>query len=102
MMYLAFKLFRKNIEENGFKCPKLKEHLRVLCTIYGLDMLKQDCGALYQSGYFSGPESKLVFEGLKVLIAKIRPQFIPLVEAMDIPDSILCSAIGNSYGDIYE
>lgn len=27
---------------------------------------------------------------------------IPLVEAFGYPDSVLVSAIGNSYGDIYE
>jgi len=32
----------------------------------------------------------------------IRPQMIPLLESMRIPDGQLTSAIGNSYGDIYE
>ncbi len=27
---------------------------------------------------------------------------IPLIEAWDLPDHLLVSAIGNSYGDIYE
>ena len=33
---------------------------------------------------------------------KLRPQMIPLVESWALPDSLLVSCIGNSYGDIYE
>ena len=33
---------------------------------------------------------------------KLRPQMIPLIESWEFPDSVLVSAIGNSYGDIYE
>lgn len=33
---------------------------------------------------------------------ELRPQMIPLIEATGFPDELLCSAIGNSYGDIYE
>lgn len=36
------------------------------------------------------------------IIAKIRPQLIPLVESYHISDNVLMSCIGNSYGDIYE
>jgi hypothetical protein len=36
------------------------------------------------------------------MMVKLRPQMIPLVEAIGIPDGQLTSAIGNSYGDIYE
>ena len=41
-------------------------------------------------------------EAIKYLLTVLRPQMIPLVEAYDHPDSILVSAIGNKYGDIYE
>ena len=34
--------------------------------------------------------------------ALIGMALIPLIEIIDIPDSIIVSAIGNSYGDIYE
>ena len=39
---------------------------------------------------------------LKQKIAEVRPQAINLIESIDVPDSTLNSAIGNSYGDIYE
>ena len=39
---------------------------------------------------------------LDLLIKELRPQLIPLAEIQMFPDEVLPSAIGNSYGDIYE
>jgi hypothetical protein len=39
---------------------------------------------------------------MDTLAQELRPQMIPLVEVCGFPDEVLCSAIGNSYGDIYE
>ena len=36
------------------------------------------------------------------LLTQLRPQAIPLSEIFVLPDWVLMSAIGNSYGDIYE
>lgn len=36
------------------------------------------------------------------MLLRIRPLAIPLIESIEIPDESICSAIGNSYGDIYE
>ena len=46
--------------------------------------------------------SSLILEGIKHLCKQIRPVALHLVECYEIDDSILQSAIGNSYGDIYE
>ena len=35
-------------------------------------------------------------------MTQIRPYAISIIEAYGIPDEVLVSAIGNSYGDIYE
>jgi hypothetical protein len=43
-----------------------------------------------------------LLEAQKQILAQVRPQVIPLVEALGVPDSYIVSAIGNSYGDIYE
>lgn len=39
---------------------------------------------------------------LEILIKKLRPMLIPLIESIAQPDCLLPSNIGNSYGDIYE
>lgn len=35
-------------------------------------------------------------------MAEMRPQFIPLVESLYLPDHLVPSVIGNEFGDIYE
>jgi len=39
---------------------------------------------------------------MKALNLKIRPVILPLVETFAMKDDTMLSAIGNSYGDIYE
>ena len=36
------------------------------------------------------------------MLNTLRPQIVSLAESFAVPDHVLCSAIGNSYGDIYE
>ena len=44
----------------------------------------------------------MILEAIKTVNLKIRPFAISLIESIKIPDEIVMSAIGNSYGDIYE
>jgi len=44
----------------------------------------------------------LILDSIKELLKLLRPQAIPLIELFEISDSMITSAIGNSYGDIYE
>lgn len=39
---------------------------------------------------------------IKKINAELRPQIIALIESVKISDMFLQSAVGNSYGDIYE
>ena len=39
---------------------------------------------------------------MEIAISQLRPQMIPIVESYYYPDHLMPSAIGNSYGDIYE
>jgi len=39
---------------------------------------------------------------MKLVMKELRPQMLNIVESMAYPDMYLMSAIGNSYGDIYE
>lgn len=69
----------------------------------GLDLLNKDSRACYECGYFgSEPYGSWILGAIKVLNAEIRPHALGLMEAFEMPDNFLMSAIGNSYGDIYE
>lgn len=37
-----------------------------------------------------------------MLFAEVRPQILSIIESVGLTDEVLCSAIGNYYGDIYE
>lgn len=75
-----------------------------LCILYGLKKLHHDSHCLYQSGYFNieVDYSDLILEALKQVNLRLRPQILPIVETFNWSDDLLLSAIGNSYGDIYE
>ena len=90
------------IQQADIKCANLKKHLEALITLFGLTELSKDSAPLFECGYFQPGDHTKVIEAIKQLTAQLRPQYIPLVEAFDIPDFVLNSSIGNSYGDIYE
>jgi hypothetical protein len=83
-------------------CEKLRGHMFDLCTLIGLTFLQEYKVYGYESGYFKKGATELINEAIKILLERLRPQAIPLVELMSYPDSFTMSAIGNSYGDIYE
>lgn len=102
--YVTFLLFKdRATKSTDIKCPQVFNILRKLCMIYGLNHLNKDALACYQSGYFSGqPYHDLIIEAIKEINREIRPLAIPIMESVDLPDEMFPSAIGNSYGDIYE
>lgn len=101
LVLTTFVFFRKGIEESKLE-ENARKHLTTLCKIFATEDLHRDCVALYQCGYFQKTQSAKLLEFLKAQIKEIRPFIIPLVEAFAHHDHSLNSAIGNSYGDIYE
>jgi hypothetical protein len=103
MMYVTFKLFREKFEKTEpFKCPNVTANMILLAKLYGLWEILQDSAALYETGFFGYGTAPHVLEAAKKIMVLLRPQMIPLVESFGYADSQLVSAIGNSYGDIYE
>lgn len=105
IMYIVFKLFRKAIEdgEHKIKCNGIKKNLTLLLRLFALyDIQNQDSSTLYEAGYFAPGTAPVLLEATKKILVELRPQMIPLIESWEFPDEVLISAIGNSYGDIYE
>lgn len=73
-------------------------------TLYGLFSLYEDSHGLFESGYFqSGVRYReMILEAIKIINTKIRPSILNIVESIVWSDKSMMSAIGNSYGDIYE
>ena len=101
--YVTFTLFKERATSSDLKCPNVKNILQKFCMLYGLNHLHANSNACYQCGYFAdGPFSELILEAIKAINKEMRPQVISILESAEIPDEFLSSAIGNSYGDIYE
>ena len=102
LAYSAFAIFLHELARKQFKCKNLRDITNTLAVLYGISELKKDSHCLYESGYFKQGSMDLIDEAFKIVLNKIRPQALSLVEIFDIDDKILMSAVGNSYGDIYE
>ena len=102
LMYYTIWAARGHLSRTTIACPKLRKHLESLVTLHGLIEIQKDMVPLLECGYYTPKEIHNVNEAIKLYVKALRPQHISLVEAFDIPDSVLNSAIGNRFGDIYE
>jgi hypothetical protein len=73
-----------------------------MLRVYCLESIQRNNAVLFSSGYFSKGTHNMPNQAMDLLIKDLRPQLIPLAEIQMFPDEVLPSAIGNSYGDIYE
>ena len=103
--FVNFQIFKKKIESDSeLQCPMSKKVLTDLCLLYGLNYLNNDYSSCFETGFFNNkkPFDRFIIEAIKTLLLRIRPQAIPIIESLPVPDESIMSAIGNSYGDIYE
>lgn len=100
MEYIQLYLFRDQVEKTVVKDQRIKALLLDAYKIAGLQSLINDCGDVYQSGYFAPEAHKMMKAALDKLIAKMRPQLVPLIEATQTYE--MPSNLGNYFGDIYE
>lgn len=100
--FINFLLFKDSLKD--LKCQQNRKNLELLCILYGLNFLNIDCTNCYISGYFpSGTSaSSLIVSAIKKINLALRPKVLNILEAFEVSDMFLQSAIGNSYGDIYE
>jgi len=100
LKYLMIAIAVKNV--SIIKEDPLRAHFYSMMTLTGL-MFLQECKAYgYDCGYFKKGDNKLMQEAINLMLKKIRPYAIPLIEVNGLSDHMLQSACGNSYGDIYE
>ena len=103
--YVTFWNFRQRLEKGDLKCPNNVANLTNLCRLYGLWSIRHNCTPIFEAGYFSSglPVGSWILEAIKIVLKELRPQMVNIVEtAFPASDEGLQSAVGNSYGDIYE
>ena len=76
--------------------------MEALISVFGLNELLRDTVPLFECGYYQQGHLAQLSDGIRFIVKALRPQYISLIEGFDIPDAVLNSAVGNSYGDIYE
>lgn len=102
MTYLNFYVYRADIERQKFKDDRIRPILLDMVKICAVKSLMDDCGPVFDSGFFAPSAWKHMQQALDILIQKTRPQMLPLAEIKNYPDNLVVSSIGNKYGDIYE
>jgi acyl-CoA oxidase len=64
--------------------------------------MDREIGDFLKSGYMSPEQAELIRSQLDTLLARVRPQAIPLVESFKLPDYLLNSALGRQDGEVYQ
>lgn len=82
------------------KDQRIKSLMMDMFLISGLQVLINDSGDVYASGYFAPEAQSMMKQALDKLVIKVRPQLIPLIEATKLQE--LPTNLGNKFGDIYE
>lgn len=83
---------------NDVKDQAIKTVLTQLCALFGTCLMMDD----NWSGCLTRDLLMQIKQANSELLSQIRPNAVALVDAFDIPDRVLCSAIGNYDGNVYE
>ena len=88
----------KSLDPKG----NINKHFKNVTLMVGLTWIQEYIGIGYDSGIIAPGQLDFINDAVKSILKKMRPYLIPLVEMYIFTDNQICSAIGNSYGDIYE
>jgi len=98
ILYFIFHHFKNHVEryQEDANC---KRALGLLCAFWGASELAR---GQQWNGMLDRTSHRLVEEGVNHLLDQLRPDVVALVDAFDIPDSVLNSTLGRADGNVYE
>ena len=102
LRYLMLHIFRTEVKKANFKDPRITQLMELVAKVYALEQLLDDGAAVYDSGFFAPGTYRMMQRAQEQAIRELRPHLIPLGETPYLPDHLVPSTIGNSFGDIYE
>ena len=73
-----------------------------LALLFGLYWIEKDSGEFLVDGYFSTQQMQWAHVSILVMLDKVRPNAVALVDANDFSDFRLKSALGRFDGNVYE
>jgi len=84
---------------NECTVPEVKDVLSKLCALFACSNILDDP---QWTGLFARGQLRLVKSAVVQLLDDLRPNAVAIVDAFDIPDRVLVSAIGRFDGNVYE
>jgi len=101
--YLLFDNFVSGIQEESGKMIGLCEvkALKDLALLFGLYWIEKDVGDFLEDGYLNSGQAAWVRACTLVMLDRIRPNAVALVDANDFSDFKLKSALGRYDGNVY-
>uniref|UniRef100_A0A803VIZ4 Acyl-coenzyme A oxidase n=1 Tax=Ficedula albicollis TaxID=59894 RepID=A0A803VIZ4_FICAL len=99
--YIAVKNFAETVEKLETKAG-IQKIMKHLCDLFALHGIFSNTGAFLHDGYTSAAQMDMVTASYLDLLAVIRKDAVPLVDAFDFTDKSLNSALGSYDGHVYQ
>ncbi|XP_074951938.1 peroxisomal acyl-coenzyme A oxidase 2 isoform X3 [Phalacrocorax aristotelis] len=99
--YIAVKNFAETVEKLDTKAG-IQQIMKHLCDLFALHGIFLNAGVFLHDGYISGAQMDMVIASYLDLLAVIRKDAVPLVDAFDFTDKSLNSALGSYDGQVYQ
>ncbi|NWW88580.1 ACOX2 oxidase, partial [Rhynochetos jubatus] len=99
--YITVKHFAETVEKLDTKAG-IQQVMKHLCDLFALHGILSAAGAFLHDGYISGAQMDMVSASYLDLLAVVRKDAVPLVDAFDFTDKSLNSALGSYDGQVYQ
>ncbi|XP_044307997.1 peroxisomal acyl-coenzyme A oxidase 2 isoform X2 [Varanus komodoensis] len=99
--YIVVEKFVQGLEKYK-KEAAIYRILKQLCDLFALNGMLANLGDFMQDGYLSTEHTDMVTESYLDLLTVVRRDAVPLVDAFDLSDADLNSAIGSYDGQAYQ
>ncbi|XP_069721789.1 peroxisomal acyl-coenzyme A oxidase 2 [Phaenicophaeus curvirostris] len=99
--YISVENFAETVEKLKTK-PGIQKIMKHLCDLFALHGIFSNAGLFLHDGYLSGAQMDMVTASYLDLLAVIRRDAVPLVDAFDFTDKSLNSALGSYDGQVYQ
>ncbi|PKU37735.1 peroxisomal acyl-coenzyme a oxidase 2 [Limosa lapponica baueri] len=99
--YITVKNFVETVEKIETKAG-IQRIMKHLCDLFALHGIFSNTGVFLHDGYISGAQMDMVTASYLDLLAIIRKDAVPLVDAFDFTDKSLNSALGSYDGQVYQ
>ncbi|KAM0750790.1 acyl-CoA oxidase [Meredithblackwellia eburnea MCA 4105] len=81
--------------------PALHKIMTTCFELFATYTMESEASEFLSSGYLSPKQHELLRNRVHALLAELRPQAVPLVDAWGLPDYQINSALGRYDGDVY-